>query len=309
MAAATKTRKAPAKKGLSPEEREARFQAVRERLENKVEALLDSGEWMAYLKFTASFHQYSLNNRMLIFAQMPSATYVAGYQDWLKKGRQVRKGETGLKVFGWAGKKITETDKVTGKETERIIPLRPPILSVFDVSQTDPIEGKGHLFTHPAQRLEGEDEHGIAELVAGYLATIGWTCEFEAIPGETNGYTTLDGTKRVAIEETLSPAQSAKTHLHEAAHVLLHTDDGERAADAHEHRGAREVEAESVAYVVAEMFGLNTEAYSVGYLAGWCNGDVELVKESAANVLKAVRILADAICPPEPVEDEPAPAE
>ncbi|HEX5907242.1 MAG TPA: hypothetical protein VFY56_09515 [Propionibacteriaceae bacterium] len=33
------------------------------------------------------------------------------------------------------------------------------------------------------------------------------------------------------------------------------------------HRGAAEVEAESVAYVIAGSWGLDTSAYSVGYVA------------------------------------------
>jgi hypothetical protein len=61
------------------------------------------------------------------------------------------------------------------------------------------------------------------------------------------------------------------------------------------HRGVKETEAESVAYVMAGMLGLDTSAYSVGYVAGWAKADIETVKVTAANVLRAVHELAEAL--------------
>ena len=61
------------------------------------------------------------------------------------------------------------------------------------------------------------------------------------------------------------------------------------------HRGQCEVEAESVAHVVAGILGLDTSAYSVGYVAGWSNCDAETIKATAANVLRAAHALADAL--------------
>jgi hypothetical protein len=103
----------------------------------------------------------------------------------------------------------------------------------------------------------------------------------------------MDGTKRVVIDANLSPAQAAKTALHEAAHVLLHST--EEHAEYVEHRGIKETEAESVAYIVAGMLGLDTSDYSVGYVAGWSNCDAETIKATAANVLRTAHTLADAL--------------
>ena len=95
------------------------------------------------------------------------------------------------------------------------------------------------------------------------------------------------------IDADLSPAQTAKTALHEAAHVLLHADEepGEYAA----HRGIKETEAESVAYVLAGLLGLDTAAYSIGYVAGWADGDPDTIRGPAARVLSAVHTLTDAL--------------
>lgn len=56
--------------------------------------------WSAWLRFANSFHAYSFRNTVLIWAQNPEATMVAGYRAWQAKGRQVRRGETAIKVFG-----------------------------------------------------------------------------------------------------------------------------------------------------------------------------------------------------------------
>lgn len=79
----------------------------------------------------------------------------------------------------------------------------------------------------------------------------------------------------------------------EAAHVILHSD--EPIAEYVQHRGVKETEAESVAYVVAGMAGLDTSAYSVGYVAGWSKGDATVIRAAAENVMRAVHILADVV--------------
>lgn len=61
------------------EERKAEAQALHDTLTTQVEALATSNQWARFVNFAASFHQYSLNNLLLILAQNPDATHVAGY--------------------------------------------------------------------------------------------------------------------------------------------------------------------------------------------------------------------------------------
>ena len=61
------------------------------------------------------------------------------------------------------------------------------------------------------------------------------------------------------------------------------------------HRGRMEVEAESVAYVLSGLLGLDTSAYSVGYIAGWSDGDTDTITETATAVLATVHDLAEAL--------------
>ena len=70
----------------TPEQRNAEREALLATLGEKVAALSSSAEWIAYLRFTAAFRRYSFNNVLLIAAQCPQATHVAGYRKWQQLG-------------------------------------------------------------------------------------------------------------------------------------------------------------------------------------------------------------------------------
>lgn len=81
---------------------------------------------------------YSERNADLIVMQAPDATEIRGYRDWQAHGRQVRKGEHGIAILAPAGH-TDATPATDGKPAEaehRFFRL----ISVFDISQTDPIE-------------------------------------------------------------------------------------------------------------------------------------------------------------------------
>ena len=289
--------------GKTPEQRKLEAEALHAQLVDQVELLTDSDRWREFLDFSRSFHRYSLNNVLLILAQHPGAAAVAGFRAWQVKGRQVRKGEHGIKILGYSTKKTTEEDPATGEETTRVS-VRYPILSVFALDQTDPTDDNDDTSTVTV-RLTGDDPAGIYTRMHAHLTDgLGWTISREQIPGEMNGYTTTDGTCRIVVDADLTPAQAAKTLLHEAAHVALHV--GTLATGEYEqHRGLAECEAESVAHVLASMAGLDTTAYSVGYIATWTHGNTDLIRATAGNVLAVVGQLASAITDPEDVADPP----
>ncbi len=241
------------------------------------------------------FHQYSIGNLLLIMSQCPHARAVAGFRQWQARGRQVRKGEKAIRIFGYSAKKITEENE-KGEETERRIP-RFPVLSVFDVSQTEAADGvEDAEIVHD---LTGTTDHGVIEALTAFLAAEGWTVGRERLDGEKKGFS-RPSDRTVIVEADVLPEQAAKTLIHETAHVVLgHTDDLPGYA---EHRGIYETEAESVAYVVAGLVGFDTSAYSIGYIAGWADGDAELVKSTAARVLAAAHRIAAALDPQEDAE-------
>lgn len=287
----------------SPEERRAQAEALQASITTQVEQLRGTEQWQRFLAFAQAFHAYSLNNILLILSQNPTATRVAGFRKWQELGRQVRKGERGIRILGFRQKKLTSqaeaddtqtgTEKTSTDESGQKLVTYFPILSVFDIGQTDKADPGAADLAAISQRLEGEEPRGILAATTDYLTGLGWRVEREAIRGEINGYTTTDGTRRVVIDAELSPAQAAKTALHEAAHVILHA--AEDHAEYVEHRGIKETEAESVAYVVSGILGLDSAAYSIGYVAGWSAAEPETIRSTAARVLKAAHTLADAL--------------
>lgn len=278
----------------SAEERRADADRLHESIAAQLEELTSSEGWARFLKIATGFHRYSLSNVLLIQQQCPHATRVAGFRQWQARGRQVRKGERGIRIFGYATKRIEADDTDTGAEEERRVYY--PVLTVFDISQTDPIDGAEEV-ADPAPRLIGDDDAGIYEATATWLTADGWTVTRDRLNGE-DGSTSIDGSRRVRIHDELSPAHAALTIVHEAAHVVLHSE----LTDYHQHRGIYETEAESVAYIVSGVLGLDTSANSIGYIATWTGGDAETVKRTADRVLATVRTILDGITEDEPDE-------
>ena len=81
-----------------------------------------------YFTFSAKFHKYSPENKLLIFQQYPTATRVAGYRTWQQEGYQVAKGQKGIRIKAPIVKK--DEDEVDGKRIVGFFEV-----TVFDVSQ------------------------------------------------------------------------------------------------------------------------------------------------------------------------------
>lgn len=272
------------------DERRAEADELHESIGIQLEELTSSEGWSRFLAIATGFHHYSLSNLLLIQSQRPGATRVAGFRQWQARGRQVRKGERSIKIFGYSTKRIEPDESSDDEEQRRVFY---PILSVFDISQTEPIDGAPEVPDF-APRLKGGDDTGIYDATAAWLTGDGWTVTRESLAGE-DGATSINGTKKVRIHDDLSPAHAALTILHEAGHATMHAD----LADYHQHRGIYETEAESVAYITAGVLGLDTSANSIGYIAAWTRGDVETVKATATRVLATVRTILDGITEPD----------
>jgi antirestriction protein ArdC len=268
----------------TPEQRKAEREALLATLNDKVAALATSGEWLAYLRFLAAFRRYSFNNLMLIAAQCPHATRVAGYRKWQQLGRQVRKGKRAVKVLGYSTKNITKTDPETGEEVEDRL-VRYPVLSVFDISQTDGDPVPADAYQLPT----GDGPDGALDRLTAWLTAEGWTLRQLPLAGTCEGYT--DHERRIIVTETnLEPAARLVVLLHEAAHAVLHAD--VKADEYQTHRGLCETEAESSAYVLANLLGLDLAASSISYIAGWSESNPSVLTDAATNVLRAVNTIA-----------------
>lgn len=266
-------------------EREERLEKAHEMLVAKTAALTTSAGWREYLDFASRFHNYSLNNLLLILCQRPDASRVASYKKWGEMGRQVRKGEKSISIFAPMMRKV-ERENADGVKEEKRYVSGFRLVPVFDVAQTD----GDPLPEDPAAPvlLTGEAPDGLWESLAAIVAEYGYTLRRgPSVRGE-NGFTS-PSEKIVQVTEGLSDAQSVKTLAHEIGHMILHCKDDDLTADAVAHRGVAEVEAESIAHLVMAEHGVATDDYTLPYVAGWSDGKAEVVAATADRVLKTSR--------------------
>ena len=273
---------------------------ITDKLEAGIQALFESEAFKNYLKTLSKLHDYSLNNTILIAMQKPDATLVAGYTAWQKNfGRQVQKGETGIRILAPTPyKKQMEVDRIdpvtqkpilnpdgsTAKELKEVMVPAFKVVNVFDVSQTD---GK------PLPSIGVNELTGDVKQYEMFFEALKRACPvpvgFEQIDSGAKGYYhTVD--QRIALQEGMSQIQTIKTMIHEMAHQKLHSIDPKELPPEEPRltRNAKEVEAESVAYTVAKHYGIETSDYSFAYIAGWSHDkDTPELKASLDRIRKA----------------------
>lgn len=282
---------------------------ITDQLEAGIAKLFESDAFRQYLKTLSKFHDYSLNNTLLIAMQKPDATLVAGYGAWQKQfGRQVLKGEKAIRILAPApykrkmevdktdphtGEVLINSDGSTKKEIQEIMVPAFKVVNVFDVSQTD---GK-ELPTLGVNELTGEISQ-YDDFIQALKLTCPVPMEFEQISGGAKGYFhTIEN--RIAIQEGMSQVQTAKTAIHEMAHQKLHSIATEKTEQpepnpsvdpeqdrSHLTRNTKEVEAESVAYTVCQHYGIDTSDYSFAYIAGWSQGKETPELKASLNTIR-----------------------
>ena len=264
-------------------------------LEEGVHKVFESDNYKNYLNTMSKFHNYSINNTLLIARQNPDATLVAGFKSWEKNfGRHVKKGEKGIKILApspYKKKVLVElVDPVSReimldingnpvKEETEVNMTAYRIVSVFDVSQT---EGNPLPQIGVAELTGNVDEYEL--FVEALKQSTSVPISFENISGAAKGYYN-PVTASIAIKAGMPESQTVKTMIHEIAHSILHNDILDE--DAKKDRQTKEVEAESVAYTVCQHFGIDTSDYSFGYIAGWSSSkETEELKQSLETIQK-----------------------
>lgn len=257
-----------------------------EMLDQGVKALVRGPDFKRYLNVMAMFHNYSANNSLLIMMQKPDATRVASLTTWNKLGRHVVKGEKGIRIIAPApfkthrlrdridantGLAILGTDGKPIQDNVEVIIPNYKIVTVFDLSQTEGKELPEIVHELPATK---ED---FSKMLTSLHIISPVPIEFETITTGANGYYSI-ADKRIAIRDGMSQTQTIKTVVHEVAHSMIHSQESSLSdVDSR----TREVQAESIAYVVCTHFGIDTSEYSFGYIGSWST-DKELpeLKES-----------------------------
>ncbi|MHB1710673.1 MAG: ArdC-like ssDNA-binding domain-containing protein [Acidimicrobiales bacterium] len=268
-----------------------------------VEVLTTSEQWISYLAFAAKFTRYSANNTFLIMVQRPDATRVAGFHTWKSLGRSVKKGSKGIAILCPCVRRDSVEGADSGETTTRSRIAGFRIGYVFDLADTEgeDLPDPGVTIRHPI----GVAPDGMWDTLVRRVQEAGFAVhrapEHDEALGAAWGRTHY-GQRNVIVKSTADPAGACKTLAHELAHVLLHEN------HRYDHRGTVEVEAESVAFIVSAVWGLDTSSYSTGYLAGWSGGDVGTVTATANKVLACARTILDSDGSADEAEEQLVPA-
>lgn len=266
-----------------------KVEAAQTTLRKSVASLQSGDDWQRFLRFQAKLHAYSPRNVMLISQQAMERgfdpTYVAGFQTWKALGRQVNKGEKGLMVLAPVSRKLRSAETADGETRllrkgeepaagETVRESRPlvgfKVEYTFDMSQTS---GEAVPERPEPKLLEGEAPEGLGLAVMRLLETKGYTVEPVEDAQKLNGANgaTFFAARQVRVRFDMDDAAQTKTLIHEAAHVLLHENPPGNMLS----RSRKEVEAESVAFVVCHAHGMATDDYSFPYIGTWAENNAE----------------------------------
>ena len=263
----------------SRDKRADELHQITDKLEKGVKDVFQSDKYKQFLNVMAKFPRYSVNNTMLIMMQRPDAQLCQSFTGWKQMGRYVKKGEKGISILAPApykiereqtkldekGRPVFDADGEPVKEKVEVTIRAFKVVKTFDLSQTD---GK-ELPTIGPSELMGNIE-GYPKLLQALQEISPVPVSFELIDGDAKGFYHLED-KKIVVQDGMSEVQTIKTLLHEMAHQKLHDKDNvPEAKDIS--RNGKEVEAESVAYVVCQHYGINTSDYSFSYVAGWSEG-------------------------------------
>jgi hypothetical protein len=253
---------------------------------NRLSAELEAGRSEAlktYLTAMGRFHRYSWGNVLLINAQRPSATRVAGFHTWHDLGRAVKKGEKGIMIFAPVVVKREPPDGMDKTmQPFRLAGFRTAY--VFDVAQTD-----GRPL--PAFASTTGDPGEFGEKLKATAAGRGISVEYDGAIAPAQG---LSSGGRIRLLPGLSKSEEFSVLAHELAHEMLHQ--GKNVPELT--KVVQETQAEAVAFVVCRGVGLETSTAASDYIALY-NGDKATLAESLAIIQRTSAEILDQLLPQE----------
>lgn len=247
-----------------------------------VQNIIDNGEYEKFLRFSKNFHNYSFNNVLLIFSQMPEATQVAGFAKWKSMGRNLKKGAKGIQIIypikrSYTKKKLEGQNSLLdnkqddNEQVEKVEYLTYRYTYVYDISQT-----YGDSLPLSDTTLNSNNRVEFLEFLKSFSP---YRILEESLTGTTQGYWS-EKEQHIVLKDTLSIDDKASVLLHELAHALY--DD----FDYKENKNLSETFVESVAFIVADYFDLDTSMCSFEYITSWADGDIKILLELGDKIQK-----------------------
>jgi hypothetical protein len=279
----------------------AKAKGLVEYIDKMIERIADSTDEAAkqefitnFLKFSSKFHNYSLANQMLIWAQTKGkAEHISSATNWTKLGRTINDWSKGILIF--APITVNKKPKTPFEVAKPEKVTRFKAVKVYDISATIPIPGHPSPF-QPTSRKDWsiDSNEDIEELNVLINSLTKWIKEkninvnFEELSDELGGYSAGG---KIAINDKFKGINLFSTLVHETVHELLHWLDKKLSRE--ESKQQKEIDAETTAYVVCHHFGFETKD-TPNYLALW-RAKGENIKERKQNIHKASKIIIQAI--------------
>ncbi|MGT2918933.1 PBECR4 domain-containing protein [Streptococcus canis] len=267
--------------------------ALNQHLQDGIKQYFNSDTYKQYLEGMAHFNNYSPRNIQLIMSQFPEASMIASFQEWKKRNGSVKKGEKAIYIQ--APVAVIQKDK-NGKpilnpetgEKETITYFKP--VPVFDISQVSPKEGKELNLPKAMGTIPEQLDKDYYQNVYRSLRDISQNnnkvpIRFREL-GQEDGFYSPQ-TNEIVIKKGMSYERTLSTLIHEMAHSELHNKQSltER-FDGQLTRSTKELQAESIAYVVSSHLGFDTSQESFPYLASWSKE-----KDGLANLTAQLEIV------------------
>jgi hypothetical protein len=167
--------------------------------------------------------------------------------------------------------------------------LRFTTVSVFGLSQTDPLPGVEQLpLEPPCEPLTGDSHADLLEPLGKLATELGYAVTFEEIAGATGGWCDAHA-KRIVVDSSQAVNGQVRTLVHELVHALgvnyqTHT------------RPQAEVIVDTATLIILSGAGLDTSGETIPYVAGWGEtGALEAVTEHAELIDRLARTVEKAI--------------
>lgn len=250
-----------------------------EQLKDKVLKYKDSDALKSYLDMAAKFHKYSFYNCLLIFAQLASATKVAGYKAWLKLDRHVKRGEHSIKILAPCLIKVKDEETKEEKKTIKFFRA----VSVFDVSQTEGKKLPNWNISTPEQQVT--IYNNLLNVMKKDKISVSFINHLRPY-GQCYG-------NKVEIRKEENTATKFTTLIHEYAHQLLHQKNKEKIEKLDLTTEDKEIEAETTAYIVCKHFSIKHD--SAKYLAIWLKKDnpfpnLERIQKASSEIINKITL-------------------
>lgn len=278
--------------------------ALNQHLQDGIKQYFNSDTYKQYLEGMAHFNNYSPRNIQLIMSQFPEASMVASFQEWRKRNGSVKKGEKAIYIQAPVSvmKKDENGKPILNPETgekETVTYFKP--VPVFDIKQVSPQEGKELNLPKAMGTIPEQLDKDYYQNVYRSLRDISQNnnkvpIRFRELGREDGFYSPQ--TNEIVIKKGMSYERTLSTLIHEMAHSELHNKQSltER-FDGKLTRSTKELQAESIAYVVSSHLGFDTSQESFPYLASWSKekdglanltAQLEIVQEEAKSLMERI---------------------